>query len=105
MSEILAIKDGTVKIGEDNGTVSEVPIASLHFSNPIVGDKVRLYKDGDNFIVKREETVTSSIITNDGDRRKVNKILYILLTFFLGFLGVHRFLRGQIGLGIVMILF
>ncbi|HEY8992249.1 MAG TPA: TM2 domain-containing protein [Candidatus Microsaccharimonas sp.] len=105
MSEILVINDNTVKVGEDNGSITELPLASLHFSNPVVGDKVRVYKDGDTFIVKREETVTVSIITNDGDRRKINKVAYIILTFFLGFLGVHRFMRGQVGLGVVMILF
>lgn len=77
----------------------------MHFSSPAVGDKVRVYKDGDTFIVKREEAVTVSIVENDGDRRKVNKVAYVLITFFLGFLGVHRFMRGQIGLGIVMIFF
>ena len=104
MSEILVISSSTVKVGEDNGAVTELPIASLHFSNPAVGDKVRVYKDGDTYIVKREETSTNAIVTNDGDRRKVNKIAYLLLTLFLGFLGVHRFMRGQVGVGILMIL-
>lgn len=36
--------------------------------------------------------------------RRVNKIAYVLLTFFLGVLGVHRFMRGQVGLGILYIL-
>lgn len=105
MSEILVINDNTVKVGEDNGSVTELPLASLHFSNPVVGEKVRVYKDGDTFIVKREEAVAGSIVVNDGDHRKINKVAYILLTFFLGCFGVHRFMRGQIGLGIVMILF
>lgn len=105
MSEILGINEGIVKVGEDDGSVTSVPIASLQFSNPGVGDRVRVYKDGDSFIVKRDETITASIISNDGDRRKINKVAYIIITFFLGFLGVHRFMRGQVGLGIFMILF
>lgn len=36
--------------------------------------------------------------------RQVNKIAYILLTFFFSGIGVHRFLRGQIGLGILYLL-
>lgn len=39
-----------------------------------------------------------------GQYREVNKILYVLMCFFFGSLGVHRFLRGQVGLGILMIL-
>lgn len=104
MSEILVIGDNTVKVGEDNGNIIELPLASLHFTNPQVGDKVRIYKDGDTVIVKREETLTNTIVANDGDRRKVNKVAYILLAFFLSGLGVHRFMRGQVGLGILMIL-
>lgn len=37
------------------------------------------------------------------DRRSVSKVLYVLMAFFFGALGVHRFLRGQVGLGILMI--
>ncbi|HBT95491.1 MAG TPA: TM2 domain-containing protein [Coriobacteriia bacterium] len=36
--------------------------------------------------------------------KTVNKVVYILLIFFLGVLGVHRFLRGQVGIGILYIL-
>ena len=38
------------------------------------------------------------------DRRSVSKVLYVLMSFFFGGFGVHRFLRGQVGLGILMIL-
>ena len=102
MAEILEINNGTIKVGNDDGTLINLPIASFHFSNPKVGEKVKVYKDDENIIVKR---VQESSVVDSSDRRSVNKILYILLTFFLGFLGVHRFLRGQVGLGICMILF
>ena len=105
MSEILTINDNIVKVGENDGSVIELPITSFQYSNPRVGDKVRLFKDNDNYIVKREESTMGSIVVNDGDRRSINKIAYILLTFLLGCFGVHRFVRGQIGIGILMILF
>ncbi len=105
MSEILKIENGTVKVGMDDGTTIETPIATLQFSNPKVGDQVRPYKDGDSFIVKRVEHNNVALSSNDEDRRRVNKIAYVLLTFFVGALGVHRFMRGQIGLGILMLLF
>lgn len=68
MSELLVINDSTVKVGEDDGTITVLPLVSLHFSNPIAGDRVHVYKDGDDFIVVREETLTNAIIKNDGDR-------------------------------------
>jgi TM2 domain-containing membrane protein YozV len=36
--------------------------------------------------------------------KQINKIAYILLTWFLGGLGVHRFIRGQIGIGILYLI-
>lgn len=36
--------------------------------------------------------------------REVDKVLYVVLTFFIGNFGVHRFLRGQVGIGILMLL-
>ena len=35
--------------------------------------------------------------------KRVDKILYAVMAWFFGYLGVHRFMRGQIGLGILMI--
>lgn len=32
----------------------------------------------------------------------INKARYIFITFFFGLLGTHRFMRGQIRLGILM---
>ncbi len=37
------------------------------------------------------------------DTKTINGIAYFLITWFLGWLGVHRFMRGQIGMGVLYI--
>ena len=36
--------------------------------------------------------------------KEMSGVVYLIITFFVGFLGVHRFMRGQIGLGILYLL-
>lgn len=105
MSEILSVTDSVVKVGTDDGSIIEAKLSSIQYPNPNVGDKVKIFSDKSTTIIKLDESATDNIVRDDGSLRKVNKIAYILLTFFLGGIGVHRFLRGQVGLGIVMILF
>lgn len=105
MAEILGLNESKVKVGQDNGDVVEVPIAALNFSNPMIGDRVRVYKDQGGYIVRRDEANSNTDASGTGsDIRIVNKIAYILIVFFIGGLGVHRFMRGQVGLGILMLL-
>lgn len=103
MSEILEINGANIKVGNDDGSIATLPIASVQFPNPKVGDQVRVYKDNESVLVTRVNPVSNDTAQSDSDRRKINKIAYILITFFFGAFGVHRFMRGQVGLGLLML--
>ena len=106
MAEILKIEDGKAKIGMDVGKVITVSLASVAYAEPREGDKVTVYKDGSEYIIKKTSTY-SGIYQEDSDGgKKVNKHLFVWIgTFLFGGLGVDRFLRGQVGVGICKILF
>ena len=103
MSELLEVTGGNVKVGNDDGSVVDLPIASLRFPNPKVGDKVNVYQDQGSTYVTLVNTPNATSLDQAGERR-VNKVAYILVALFFGCLGVHRFMRGQVGLGILMLL-
>ncbi|MDR0955930.1 MAG: hypothetical protein LBM73_02265 [Candidatus Nomurabacteria bacterium] len=58
--KILRIENNKVKIGTDSGKIVSVPIATLAFSNPQVGDYVEVYKSDDEIIVNRKITSDNS---------------------------------------------
>lgn len=53
----------------------------------------------------QEEKTSMSNIGNDLVKGKRNKWIAIILAFFFGGLGIHKFYLGQIGWGVVYLLF
>lgn len=107
MAEILKITGNEVKIGTDDGKVVTAPIASISYPNPQEGDHVNVYKDDKSYIIKKVASPVSNIVQNDASGAKsINKHVFVWVAAFLfGGFGVDRFLRGQVGLGIVKLLF
>lgn len=106
MAQILKIDSSEAKIGTNDGKVITVPISSIAYPDPRENDTVNVYQDGKNYIIKKANP-TSGIYQEDGDGgKKINKHLFVWVgTFLFGGLGVDRFLRGQIGVGICKLLF
>lgn len=107
MAEVLKITDKEAKIGTDDGKVITVPLSSFNYDDPEVGDKVKVFKDGNKYIVTRDGSSLDGIIDTDAKgNRRINKHIFVWVgAFLLGGFGVDRFLRGQIGTGVCKILF
>ena len=123
MAKILSITNTVISIGNDDGTIKEVRAADVNFV-PHVGDKVEIFETDTKIIVSKVEEPKSSIPeggininlqnnqTNSGvapavvnNGKVVSKVVYCILAFFLGGIGIHKFYAGRTGAGITMLLF
>ena len=92
----------------------------LNFT-PTVGDEVEIFETETKTVISKKEVKQD--IPNNGininvsnanngapvyvanGTKAVNKVVYCILAFLLGGLGVHKFYAGKIGTGIVFLLF
>lgn len=125
MDKIINIKDGIVQIGTKDGGIKEARLEDLNFE-PKVGDKVQVFENetstivtkveeepkkvdqansGINININNENGVNSGTYVGATGKKAVNKVVYCILAFFLGGIGIHKFYAGKIGTGILYMLF
>lgn len=108
--KIIKVTDNEVLIGISEQDVVKIPKSSIDFEAKVGMEVEKYTSNGETFFVPKQSIITPNDTAQNADNvaqegRKVNKILYILMAFFFGGIGVHKFLIGRVGTGILFIIF
>ena len=120
MAKVLKVTDTQAVVGLDDGTTRTFDLGVFNYE-PMADDEVEVYDiDTSPIITKKNNAVpheqgnngagSQNVYINmqqtpESGRKKVNKVAYCLLAFFLGGIGIHEFYAGHMGRGIAMLLF
>lgn len=98
MAKIIQIEQNVVMVGMDDGSIKSVDISCCSNFIPQVGDEVEVFSSGDKLIITKKVTFSSAMAESQlaDPEHRVNKIAYVLLAFFFGYIGIHKFYAGHI---------
>ncbi len=122
MSTIISVSEKECSIKFDDGKILSLPKSSCVGFSPLPGMDVEVVFNGSNYIVKLAENSKFNANFNQRDDKfadcvnvrpfgvnnhryiKASKVIYLLLLFFFGMFGLHRFYLGRIKSGIIYFL-
>lgn len=129
LGTITQITDNDVFVKKDDGITVTVKKQSISYNNYAVGDRVSMLELNDSIVVSKcnntlteqtehisvtdqqnyqnikETTPMHETSNNIPYKTPVKKIPYLLLAFFLGGFGAHKFYSGNTGKGILYLVF
>ncbi len=107
MAKILQVSVNTITVGMEDHSLKEYDISCCSGFIPEVGMEVNVYSDANRTIITKatSDSVIPVLREVSGDKKRVNKVIYVLITFFLGAFGIHKFYAGHIFLGILYLIF
>ena len=124
MSRIIEVSAYNLTIAFADGSKKDFPLSSCEGFTPIVGMDVDVLVEGNRTVIRLVGMNHNSSDTqfnnqscfgdipksrpftaNNYPQVRVQKIPYLLLAFFLGNFGIHRFFAGRIKSGIIYLLY
>lgn len=99
--KIIKIDGEEVLIGLDDGSCKTVKYDELGF-RAVIGDEVDIFLNDGKTIYSKKSLYPNFM---DNGSKRVNKIVYLLLIFFFGWIGIHKFYAGRVVRGFLYLIF
>ena len=103
MAKIIDVDFGknVVCVAMEDNSVKELPFEVFKFK-PENGKMINVYQKSDgSYIVEEAGSSSGFDKLNPNGGYKISKVTFLLVTFFLGGIGVHKFITGRMLQGIL----